>query len=61
MVLSMESLKQLDEQALVEMLASFTRDYTRMLREGSRHEEFRVCKEMIDKITREIEQRQKDS
>lgn len=47
-------LKKLDITALVDMLAKHTAEYMRILRDGSTTAAFEHCKDMINKLTAEI-------
>jgi hypothetical protein len=51
----MENLHTLELPALVDMLATYTADYTRMLTEGALKEEFEQCKMTIALLQKEIE------
>ena len=56
----MEDLKELPLAALVDMLASHTSDYLRILRNGGTKEEYDNCKRLINRLTTEIELRRKE-
>jgi hypothetical protein len=51
-------LRALDTSQLMDMLAKYTIDYTKMLTDGSSQEEYLKCKEAIKAIQSEIELRQ---
>jgi len=51
-------LRTLDTSRLMDMLAKYTIDYTKMLTDGSSQEEYLKCKEAIKAIQSEIELRQ---
>ena len=51
-------LRTLDTSQLMDMLAKYTIDYTKMLTDGSSQEEYLKCKEAIKAIQSEIELRQ---
>lgn len=51
-------LRTLDTSQLMDILAKYTIDYTKMLNDGSSQEEYLKCKEAIKAIQSEIELRQ---
>jgi hypothetical protein len=52
-----EPLHKLELSALVDMLANRTAEYTRLLKEGGKDEDFNVCKTTITMLQSEIESR----
>lgn len=53
----MEDLKKLKTQSLIDILAKYTNDYLKMLREGTTQENYAACKQKIDELMAEIELR----
>ena len=53
----MEDLKNIKTQSLVDILANYTNDYLKMLREGTTQESYSACKKKIDELMAEIELR----
>jgi len=53
----MENLKNLDTNALIELLAKHTREYTQMLADHEKGENFIRCRDIIDNIQKEISSR----
>lgn len=53
----MQELHALDNSQLVDMLAKYTSDYTKMLADGSFNEEYEKCKLTIKAIHAEIDSR----
>ena len=45
--------------ALVDMLAKYTSDYMRILKDGGTKAEYESCKMLIDRLTKEIAVRRK--
>ena len=56
----MQALHTLETSHLMDMLAKYTIDYTKMLNDGSSQEEYLKCKEAIKAIQLEIALRQKE-
>lgn len=54
-----EELKKLDMNTLVDMLARKTTDYMNLLKAGGPDDEFKKCKKLIQELTKEIQERQK--
>lgn len=57
----MQDMKDIKIATLVDMLATHTNDYLRMLKEGTTEEKYKACKEMIARLIEEIESRKQDS
>ena len=55
----MEDLKKMNTGALVDMLAKYTSDYMRILKDGGTKAEYESCKMLIDRLTKEIAVRRK--
>ena len=53
----MEPLQNIDLDVLVDMLANYTDNFSKMLSEGGTEEEFQACKKQILDIQTEIEAR----
>ena len=51
----MEDLKTIKTQSLVDILAKYTNDYLRMIKEGTTQENYDACKKKIDELMAEIE------
>lgn len=56
--MEVEELKKLDRATLVDMLEKHTSDYMRILKEGGTKEAYKLSKEMIGLLTKEIASRQ---
>lgn len=57
----MDDLKKLNINTLLDMLAKYTGDYMRILKDGGTKEEYESCKALINHLTREIEIRKGQS
>ena len=55
----MQELRTLETSQLMDLLAKYTVDYTKMLTDGSSQDDYLKCKEAIKAIQSEIEIRQK--
>lgn len=53
----MKELYTLDNSQLIDLLAKYTSDYTRMLSEGTTNEGYEACKNAIKALQAEIELR----
>lgn len=55
----MDELQQLSYSDLIDLLGKKTSEYTGMLKNGIRTEQFIACKQMIERLTAEIELRKR--
>ena len=53
----MHNFAQLEKSVLVDLLADYTAELTRLLQEKNRNEEYRKVKQVIKQLTAEIESR----
>jgi len=53
----MMELSSMDNSELMDLLAKYTSDYTRMMSEGTSHEEYEKCNMTIKALQAEIESR----
>lgn len=53
----MNDIKKLELSVLVDMLAANTAKYMKMLKDGFTQEEYNNCKELINRLSAEIESR----
>jgi predicted metal-dependent RNase len=51
----MEALNQMDKSQLIDLLATLTSDYTKMITENNMNEDYEKCKLSIKAIQSEIE------
>ena len=57
----MNDIKKTDLSTLIDMLSANTAKYMKMLKDGSSQEEYDNCKELINKLSAEIEVRKSKS
>jgi hypothetical protein len=57
----MKQFNELNDSALIDLLATQTSFYTQMLSDNIKTDQFYKCKRMIEQLTREIALRMKDN